>query len=126
MIQSIARVLAVTAVCVTLGLHWVVFQSVAWTTMVVKFSQTSSLSQALEKTFDGNHPCSLCHALQKSKSSEKKSDLRPLTPKFDLIAGTCATRTIRSFQFVRYFSLGTSALQRVLSPPVPPPRLTSR
>ena len=42
--------------------------------MVVTYSQNAPLSKALEKTFDGKHPCTLCKEIAKEKRSEKKKD----------------------------------------------------
>src|SRR5450755_1043075 len=115
-ISSIVRGLIVATLCAAICLHWIVLQSVAWTSMVVKYSQRSSLYQAVEKTLDGNHPCSLCHAVQKGKSSEKKSDLRPFSSKFDLIAAIPTASTVRSFQTCPYDLVSASAIVRSLSP----------
>ena len=42
--------------------------------MVVAYSQDAPFSKALEKTFDGKHPCMLCKQIAKEKRSEKKND----------------------------------------------------
>jgi hypothetical protein len=59
---------------VTLGLHWTVLQSVAWTTMVVKRSQQGSLASAVRTTFDGNHPGGICQLVRAGKSVKDQSD----------------------------------------------------
>src|SRR5207245_1697803 len=66
--------------------------SLAWTTMIVKYSKHAPLRAAITQTFDGAHPCSLCHAVNAGKNSEKKTDLQSTTPKIDMI---CSVRTIR-------------------------------
>ena len=48
-------------------------QGVAWTTMVHDFSKSGSLSQAVEKTFDGKHLCPLCKKIAKARTAEQKS-----------------------------------------------------
>src|SRR5450755_331589 len=125
-ISSIVRGLIVATLCAAICLHWIVLQSVAWTSMVVKYSQGSSLYQAVEKTFDGNHPCSLCHAVLKGKNSEKKSDLRSFSSKFDLIAAVTTAAAVRSFQVCPRDFVSASFVARSLSPPVPPPRFATR
>jgi len=42
--------------------------------MVVTYSQTDTLTRAVEKTFDGQHPCSLCKEIAREKGSEQKQD----------------------------------------------------
>lgn len=47
-------------------------QTIAWGNMLVDFSSKGSFSEAVDKTFDGEHPCPLCKAVRKSKSEEDK------------------------------------------------------
>lgn len=47
-------------------------QVVAWTQMVHDFSRAGSLSQAVEKTFDGQHLCPLCKKIAKARNAEEK------------------------------------------------------
>ena len=114
-------VMAVALAC-SLGFHWAFFQSLAWVGMVVNYSQDASLKEALEKTFDGKHPCALCKEIDKNKRSEKKAELLLPVSKFEFLA-------LRS-QFI--FTAPSSfwhlaAVQDYLkslprTPPTPPPR----
>jgi len=54
------------------GGHWALLQSVAWAGMVIQYSKDGSFTKALEKTFDGEHPCSLCHKVQEAKKDESQ------------------------------------------------------
>lgn len=63
---------ALIAVLFASGGHWVVLQTIAFGSMVVRYSQDNSLSEALAKTFDGKHPCPLCHAVQRGRQQEEK------------------------------------------------------
>ena len=90
--------------------------------MIVDNAKQGSLCHAIARTFDGVHPCSLCHIVNKGKTAEKKSDLQLLTPKIDII---CTKRVITLIQpFVRfvYATSEFSVLETGQSPPVPPPR----
>src|ERR1700733_4417161 len=64
----------VLALVATLGAHWVLLQTVAWTTMLANNLYTHSVKEAVTETFDGNHPCPLCKAIAAGKQSEKKTD----------------------------------------------------
>ena len=55
------------------GGHWVVLQGVAWARMVHEYSSQESLSFAVQKTFSGRHPCSLCKKIALGKQKEKKT-----------------------------------------------------
>ncbi len=58
----------------SLGLHWAVLQTIAWTGMIVKYSRDASFTEAVSKTFDGEHPCKLCLAIEKGRADEKKQE----------------------------------------------------
>jgi hypothetical protein len=62
------------------GGHWAMLQGVAWTSMLRDFSKSGSLTQAVEKTFDGKHLCAMCKKIEKAKYSEEKA---PVTVKVD-------------------------------------------
>jgi hypothetical protein len=110
------------ALCCAIGLQWLALQSIAWTAMIVDYSREASLCRAIAKTFDGAHPCSLCHIVNKAKTAEKKSDLQVLTPKIDMICTKRAITLPRPFVHFEY-SLSDSSFPEIRhSPPVPPPR----
>jgi hypothetical protein len=118
----IARAVTILALCCAIGLQWLALQSIAWTAMIVDFSRNASLCQAIVKTFDGAHPCSLCHVVNVGKNSEKKSDLQSPTRKIDMI---CAFRTaslLQPFVPVEYAAIDFSFERLRRSPPAPPPR----
>jgi hypothetical protein len=121
-LHCIGRIATIVALCCAIGLHWLALQSVAWTTMLIEHSKGASLCQAIAQTFDGAHPCSLCHAVNKAKNSEKKSDLQSPTPKIDMICVTRATQLSPQFAPFEYGPCNFSLPEVTRSPPVPPPR----
>jgi hypothetical protein len=60
------------AVFLSVGGHWAVLQSIAWARMFADFSRTESLASAVEKTFDGRHPCAMCLKIREGRAQEKK------------------------------------------------------
>src|SRR6266487_6598025 len=92
MLRCAGRIATISALCLSIGLHWIALQSLAWTTMVIEYSKSASLCQAIAQTFDGAHPCSLCNVVSKGKNSEKKQDLRSSSPKIDMICAPLANR----------------------------------
>jgi hypothetical protein len=112
----------VLALAGTIGLHWALLQSVAWMGMVVAYSQDASFTEALVKTFDGKHPCSLCKEIARSQQSEKKSDFQLEMKKFEF------SHAATSFVFSppQYFWTVRGpdgfGLERSHEPTVPPPR----
>jgi len=76
-IRQIAAGVALVAVLFATGSHWVMLQSVAWASMFVRYVQVDGMGTALEKTFDGQHPCPLCHRVQEGRRAERERS--PLT-----------------------------------------------
>ena len=122
MLRKWAHWMVVFALVVSIGAHWAILQSVAWLGMAVSYSQNSSLTEALSKTFDGFHPCKLCKVVQEGKRSEKKQDAPKPFNKIDLIAFS-ATLTLEgpSVDAISFAPMGVAFPPRE-SPPTPPPR----
>ena len=70
--------------------------------MIVNYSKRGTLCEAIAQTFDGAHPCSLCHIVNRGKTADKKSDLQLLTPKIDMICTKRAITLVRPFAYVDY------------------------
>jgi hypothetical protein len=118
----IGRVLTIFALCCAIGLHWLTLQSIAWTTMIVDYSKRASLCEAIAQTFDGAHPCSLCHMVDRGKTTEKKSDLQLVSSKVDMICTKQTITLVRPFSRVDYMGPEFAVSELRKSPPVPPPR----
>jgi hypothetical protein len=122
-LRHLGRIVTVFALCCAIGLQWIALQSLAWTTMLIDYSKRAPLCQAIAQTFDGVHPCSLCHIVNKEKDSEKKSDLQSPTAKIDMICVSRSGRLIRPFVPLDYTVPDFCSSRIGRSPPVPPPRL---
>lgn len=114
--------MVIAALVATTGAHWMLLQSVAWTTMLADNLHSASLHVALVKTFDGKHPCCLCKAIAAGKQSEQKKEFTtqlqklefpPVKENFVLIAPS-------QFQLVPQTNTFAEALAQ--KPPTPPPR----
>ena len=121
-IRWIARAVTIFALCCAIGLQWLALQSIAWTAMIVDYSKNASLCQAIAKTLDGTHPCSLCKIVNRGKTAEKKSDLQSPTPKIDMICVWRTASSLRPFIPFEYTVRDSCSSQIGRSPPVPPPR----
>ena len=112
--------LTVCALVILIGGHWFALQSAAWLGMAVNFSKTESVSVALQKTFDGQHPCKLCKIVKAGKSAEKKRDLQKLEVKIDLqlVAGSCGLFPPRP---IRHFTPVSEQADSLVRAPLPPP-----
>ncbi len=118
----IGKIFIVLALVATLGAHWALLQTVAWTTMLANNLQSGSFHEAVTKTFDGNHPCCLCKAIAAAKKSEKKSEAVSPTLKMEF-PPAAANFTFISPEPISAFSLAKlSAASSFQKPPLPPPR----
>ena len=128
-LQRLAHYLTMVVLLIALRLSPVLMQTVAWARMLVDYSRTTSLTEAVAMTFDGNHPCALCQKVQEVQK-EQQSDQKPQTLN--------STRDIVFFyespvmrlapmvamspcQTPRHVS--ATLVTRSQKPPVPPPRL---
>ena len=106
------------------GGHWAMLQGVAWATMVRDFSKTGSLTEAVEKTFDGKHPCAMCKKLSNARASEEKA---PVTVKVDKKAEVfvASARSEVPMPLARPIVYGPAPFvvmpERFFAPPVPVP-----
>jgi hypothetical protein len=118
----VGRIATIVALCCAIGLQWVALQSVAWTTMLIDYSKRAPLCHAIAQTFDGAHPCSLCHIVATGKASEKKSDKQSPASKIDIICVARVIRLISPFAGFQYALRDFTVSEIEQSPPVPPPR----
>jgi hypothetical protein len=122
-LRQIGRIATIGALCCAIGLHWVALQSFAWTNMLIEYSKRASLCQAIAQTFDGAHPCSLCHIVATGKASEKRTDIQAPVPKVDIICVARMIQLISPFAQFQYALCDFSLSEIEQSPPVPPPRV---
>jgi hypothetical protein len=108
---------------ISIGGHWALLQSVAWMTMLVDYSKDAPLSVAVQKTFDGKHPCRLCKIVKHGQQTEQQQDATRFKVKPDswLLAGAF------DFEIAQPPATPIFSSQRIIharaeAPPVPPPR----
>jgi hypothetical protein len=110
------------ALACSIGLHWAFLQSFAWTTMLVDNLATTSFSAALQRTFDGKHPCALCKAVAEGKKSEKKADTLLRLKKFEGMRASVALALSPPASFPPIAAPNASLEAFSHAPPTPPPR----
>lgn len=62
------------------GGHLVVLQIAAWSGMLVRNARESTVMEAVIKTFDGRHPCSLCQLVEKESQRNQDEPSEVKTP----------------------------------------------
>jgi hypothetical protein len=112
-----------------LGGHWLALQSVAWARMLAEYSRNGSFSEAVEKTFDGKHPCKMCLGIREGRQQEEREQRQlPLVKTEKAPELFCDLRRVA----VPLAPLGAEDVVAMVpklhpdfidSPPSPPPRL---
>jgi len=105
-----------------LGAHWMLLQTVAWTTMLADNLHSSSFHDAVRKTFDGRHPCPICRAIAAGKKSEKKTESISQTQKLEFppLMENCALIAPTQFELLPLANSSANSLTQ--QPLTPPPR----
>ena len=106
-----------------LGSHWAFLQTGAWIGMVVQYSQQVGLKAGLAQTFDGEHPCSVCKAIQDGKKQEqKKVRLLQTELKKDYLAAWNRFQVHQGWIKMEYSGSAEQLQGVVFEPALPPPR----
>lgn len=121
--RSLTRQITVIMLALTLGLHWTVLQSVAWMGMLIRYSSQGTVSEAIIKTFDGNHPCSMCLAVAKGKDTEKEQKKLKGFEKFDGILPKLSKVILDMPVKINIPLAVDDPCQSIYPPPSPPPKV---
>ena len=130
--RSLQRFVAgLLAVIMLSGGQWFVPQTIAWARMMVVYSRQDSLSIALNKTFDGQHPCALCHQIRQGQQEEQHQGHQPARerpenmPELFFIAGGVTAPPAPVSQVTTLIPLPDVYSDFIESPPTPPPRFAT-
>jgi len=121
-LRRFGHVLLIVALLAATGMHWAVLQSIAWTNMLAENLQKTSVSEAIERTFNGDHPCDLCIGISKGKQEEKKTEFRCELKKLEFILVRQPIIFSAPLDYRLLPTLIESAPEISHRPPVPPPR----
>jgi hypothetical protein len=123
MLKRLPRILIALALASSIGWHWAFLQAVAWAGMVISYSHQGPVADAVVKTFDGHHPCSLCKQIEKSKRTEKKANYNFEFGTLKFPYAPVAFIFTRPALFQKILSVDPDATLLTQAPPVPPPRI---
>ncbi len=123
MAARFAKLFVALALAGSIGLHWAVLQTLAWAGMFITYSQEAPLTEAVAKTFDGQHPCNLCKEIAQGKRSESKTAYAFEVKKLEF---PCCKATFVFRAPLTYWDtepLKAVAQLRTHAPPAPPPKV---
>lgn len=120
--SRLTRFITVILLASSIGLHWAVLQSVAWMGMLVAYSAESNFSEAVVKTFDGQHPCKLCLTVTEGKKADTRKKMLKGSEKIDsvIVVSEVLLCPPVSVAVHPLDQAGLSPLRN--APPTPPPR----
>ena len=90
--------------------------------MLANNLQTQSFSEAVDRTFSGEYPCSLCKQISKAKNAEKKTEFTVQSPRLEWVWDFQPIVLTAPTDFRLLPILCDTARGLRQSPPVPPPR----
>ena len=103
-------------------------QTVAWTSMFISYSRNAPLTEAVVKTFDGEHPCPLCLKIRESRQQEERQQKPALLTKIPKLSDLILINLPALLTFVPtdFHDAAPFVLRHhtdfIESPPKPPPR----
>ena len=124
----IRKLFALLLVVLLTGSQWAILQGIAWTGMIISYTQQENIAAGIEKTFDGDHPCSMCRAIDKAKTSpadEQQNGAIQTPPAGRMEALVVESISLRLPDYRTIRKTNADDLQPdscKLKPPVPPPR----
>lgn len=122
MLAKPSKWLLVLALVFSIGAHWALLQSVAWTTMLAANLSTDSWSEAVSKTFDSEHPCELCKKIKAGKDSEQKPERQIELKKLEFVCISSNFSCTAPGPFALPSGVTRNYSDCDYPPPVPPPR----
>ncbi len=121
--KRLTQLFVLVAFMLSCGGQWYLLQGIAWTSMIREYSQVVPFTQAVQMTFSGQYPCSLCKAIAEKKQSEDSKILS--LGKYEKKAFSPAlavTQPFRSISSMTYIIHNEFFQTRSEAPPTPPPR----
>ena len=124
MFRSFAKSMLICLLVCGISGHWAVLQSVAWATMLFENMHHATVAVALQKTFDGKHPCRICKVVAEGKKSEQRPEAQAQGLKIELICELEGVPMPLAPEFSHAFNAVPVLNSRTEPPPLPPPRLS--
>ena len=122
--RSFLHAILILAIVCAANLHLPVLQVIAWTGMLVSYSQDRSFAEAAEMTFDGEHPCPMCKAIKKQQAAKHDTLQTPQSsPKLELFPSGGTTMRLTPPCACAHVVISAEAAAMISRPPeLPPPR----
>lgn len=100
-------------------------QVLAWTGMVIDYGSRYGVTEGISRTFDGQHPCSMCEKITQQKQAEPVEKSTTSLPSNKLVCLAVSTTQAPMPTVLlphKYFTPALSPIHRSDSPILRPPR----
>ncbi|MCB1279673.1 hypothetical protein [Prosthecobacter sp.] len=124
LLPRIARLVVVGAICLSLGMHWALLQGIAWTGMLISFAREGAVMEAVQKTFDGQHGCPLCHKVKEGRDADPSQPQQTgqSVKKIDAVLVPITRLIAPAAETVSFVMTHETLVRRSKLPETPPPR----
>ena len=124
MFRPFARILIAAALMTSIGLHWAVLQSAAWAGMIISYASEGTVIEAVQKTFDGQHACSLCQKVKQGRESDESqpSQTSQSLKKLQAVLVVIPRLLVPAGEKTSFVVMGEEEAKRSERPAMPPPR----
>lgn len=128
--RNFSLILTLCAWLLATGSHWDLVQTFAWGRMIATYSQSMSLTKAVQKTFSVEGMCGLCETVSTAKQQNAANSSAPNAPgkSFGKIHLVFAPASGAPFLLTPSIIFSWSPSDQIVppatraAPPVPPPR----
>ncbi len=124
LLPRLARLLVVGIICLSLGFHWALLQGIAWTGMLISFAGEGTVIEAVQKTFDGQHGCALCHKVKEGRDASPNlpQQAGETLKKLDAVLVSFTKLIMPAGETISFALVREVMMQRNELPETPPPR----
>lgn len=120
--QRIAATISVSLLAFTLGLHWLLLQSIAWVSMTVSYTGEVPVYVAVGKALDVNTSCVLCRVVDAGKKAEQDDPFIIFAHELEGLSPRSHPIVCRPNLFYLESGLLTAFFSQASVPPTPPPQ----
>jgi len=125
--NKVSLVVTLVAWLLATGSHWDLVQTFAWGSMIAKYSESMTFTDAVKKTFSPETMCRLCHVVADAKKNTANNPAVPHEKVPGKILLVCAPVALTFFipqASAQLFATPPPAPMSAdrAAPPLPPPR----
>ena len=120
--QRLTTTISIPLLAITLGLHWVMLQSLAWVSMTISYTGEASVYAAVKKALDSKTACVLCRVVDAGKKAEQDDPTIVVAHELEGLTPGLHPKVARPDTFCLEDGPSATFRARPNAPPTPPPQ----